>query len=135
MKYYKHCQQCLYVLPETASKSLNTLMENLYSEIGRRMRSVRKSLRMTQARLAEAAGIDPSFYGQIERGMNIPSLKTFLSISRALGVEPADLLPGRHKGDSLLYERTLQRLVKGLDPKRKRLVIGLVSDMVGRLKR
>lgn len=109
-------------------------MERLYVEIGVRMRAVRKALRMTQAQLAEAAGIDASFYGQIERGANIPSLKTFLSIARGLGVEPAELLPGAARRRDRLYETAIERLVGGLDPRRRRLVLGMVGDMVGRLK-
>lgn len=109
-------------------------METLYAEMGGRMRSVRTALRMTQAQVAEAAGIDPSFYGQVERGANIPSLKTFLAIARVLGVEPSFLLADRSRRGTRLYERTIERLVEGLDPKRRRLVLGMVSDMVGRLK-
>lgn len=48
---------------------------------------------MTQAEVSEIADIDTSFYGQIERGANIPSLKTFVSIARALKVNSSDLLP------------------------------------------
>lgn len=110
-------------------------MDRLYAEIGGRMRSVRKALGMTQARLAEEAGIDASFYGQIERGANIPSLKTFLSIARVLGVEPSDLLAGQARSRVRLYEKAIERLVGDLDPRRKRLVLGMVSDMVDRLKK
>jgi len=42
-------------------------MDKFYREIGKRMKSVRMALKMTQAQVAEKACIDPSFYGQIER--------------------------------------------------------------------
>ncbi len=115
--------------------SLNTIMKRSHAAIGRRMRSVRQSLGMTQAELAEAAGIDPSFYGQIERGTNVPSLKTFLSVAAALGVDPADLLPRKAARGDRLYEKAIERLVRNLGAKQKKLVLGMVSDMVGRLKR
>ncbi len=107
-------------------------MDKLYSEIGTRMRSVRTALKLTQAQVADQAGIDFSFYGQIERGKNIPSLKTLLAIARALNVEPAQLLPGKASNNP--QDAALERIVKDLDPKGRKLVMGVVSDMVARLQ-
>ncbi len=98
------------------------------------MRSVRSALRMTQAQVAEGAGIDASFYGQIERGVNTPSLKTFVDIAYALKADPADLLPRRAPGRERLYETAVQQLLSGLPPKRKALVLDLVKDIVTRYK-
>ena len=99
------------------------------------MRLARQALGLTQAQLAEAAGIDGSFYGQVERGKNVPSLRTFLSIARVLGVGPEELLPDSTRAGDRLYDQALQRLVQELSPEKKKLVVGMVSDMVGRLKR
>lgn len=105
-------------------------MDKLYAEIGWRMRSARKALRLTQAQVADQAGIDFSFYGQIERGRNIPSVRTLMAIARALGVEPGELLPGRASDPR---DAALEKVVKELDPKGRKLVMGVVSDMVARL--
>ena len=94
------------------------------------MKSVRKALRLTQAQVAEKAGIDHSFYGQIERGVNTPSLKTFVAIAAALKVNPADLLTWRAQGSERLYETALVKLLDGLEQKHKALVLGLVKDIV-----
>jgi len=110
------------------------VMDNFYAEIGGRMKSVRTALRMTQAQVAEAAGIDTSFYGQIERGVNTPSLKTFVDIAYAFKADPADLLPRRTPGRERLYETAVGELLAGLPPKRKALVLGLVKDIVARYK-
>lgn len=109
-------------------------MNSFYTEIGMRIKSVRKALRLTQAQVAEKAGIDTSFYGQIERGVNIPSLRTFAAIAGALKVDPADLFgrPGHRK--ERLYETALGSLLDGLDQKRKALVLGLVKDIVSHYK-
>lgn len=88
---------------------------------------------MTQAQVAEAAGIDTSFYGQIERGANIPSLKTFAAVAAALKVNSSDLLPMR-RGKERLYETAVAGLLTGLDPKRKAMVLGLVKDIVARYR-
>ncbi len=109
-------------------------MDNFYAEIGSRMKSVRTALRLTQAQVAEPAGIDTSFYGQIERGANTPSLKTFVDIAYALKADPADLLPRRAPGRERLYEAAVGKLLSGLDPKRKALVLGLVKDIVTRYR-
>ena len=109
-------------------------MDNFYAEIGSRMKSVRTALRLTQAQVAETAGIDTSFYGQIERGANTPSLKTFVDIAYALKADPADLLPKRAPGRERLYETAVGKLLSGLAPKRKALVLGLVEDIVARYK-
>ncbi len=106
-------------------------MDKLYAEIGAKMRSVRKALQLTQAQVADQAGIDFSFYGQIERGKNIPSLRTLMAIARALSVEPGELLPGKTGPDP--QDAALERVVKRLDPKGRKLVMGVVSDMVARL--
>ena len=37
-------------------------MDRLYADIGARMRSIRKTLKLTQSEVAAAVGIDPSFY-------------------------------------------------------------------------
>ncbi|MCG2726842.1 MAG: helix-turn-helix domain-containing protein [Elusimicrobia bacterium] len=108
-------------------------MDNFYSEIGKRMKSVRTALEMTQAQVAEIAGIDTSFYGQIERGANIPSLKTFVAIAQALKVNFSDLIPQQKKKERL-YETAVENLLSELNPKRKALVLGLVKDIVARYK-
>lgn len=97
------------------------------------MRALRKTLRKTQAEVAEAAGIDASFYGQVERGANVPSLKTVLAVAKVLGVEPGDLLP-EQEGRGKSYSHAVEKLVSDLDPREKSFVLGMVSDMVDRLK-
>ena len=109
-------------------------MNSFYSEIGGRIKSVRKALRLTQAHVAEKAGIDTSFYGQIERGTNIPSLKTFVAIASALKVNPAELLARAGRGKERLYETAVEGLLDGLDQKRKALLLGLFSDIVTHYK-
>lgn len=68
-------------------------VDKLFFEIGSRIRNFRKTLRLTQAHVAEQAGVDASFYGQIERGANVPSIRTLFAIAAALHVDATDLLP------------------------------------------
>lgn len=105
-------------------------MDKLYAEIGDRMRSARNALRLTQAQVAEHVGIDTSYYGQLERGKRIASIKKLILIAGALGVEPGTLLPGRSISPR---DAALEGVVNRLDPKGRKLVMGMVSDMVARL--
>lgn len=61
-------------------------------EIGARLRDVRIGRRMTLKTLAEKAGLSESFLSQIERGRNMPSLRTLFKIAGVHGLTPVDLL-------------------------------------------
>lgn len=62
-----------------------------YSEMGRRIRSLRKQAHLTQADLAAKCKISTSFMGHIERGSRITSLDTLTRISNEFQV-PVDVL-------------------------------------------
>lgn len=59
---------------------------------GRRVREVRKGKGISQERLAEMAGIDRSYMGNIERGEKNVTLKKVYEICDALGVDINDLV-------------------------------------------
>lgn len=105
-------------------------MEKVYREIGARIRALRQASRLTQAQVAEKAGLDASFFGQLERGANVPSLRSLYSIAVALAVEPADLLPrlkGPEPRDAAL--QALDAVLLRLPPQRRRVVLGMVRDI------
>lgn len=110
-------------------------MSKIPAEIGRRIRALRQARKLTQAQVAEAVGIDPSFYGQVERGTNTPSLKTFLAVADVLEVDPAELLPSRKRGSGKdPYPEILSRLVSDLTPKRREFVLSVLRDLVAEFK-
>lgn len=57
-----------------------------YVIIGSRIREIRKSKRMTQEKLGETSGVEPSNISHIERAATKPSLQTLVNIANALGV-------------------------------------------------
>ena len=61
---------------------MNTLMEKL----GKRIRTLREQKKLTQQTLAEKAGIDPKYVGQIERAKTNPSINMLANIASALGI-------------------------------------------------
>lgn len=64
-----------------------------YVQLGQLIRSRRKSLHLTQEKLAELTGISVAFVGHIERGTRKLSVETLHSLCIALGVS-ADFLIG-----------------------------------------
>lgn len=59
--------------------------------LGRRVRALRESLRLTQDEFARRCGISVSFASLLERGERSPSYETLLTVARALEVPAAEL--------------------------------------------
>ena len=64
-------------------------------KIGAFIKSQRTEINLTQKELAQRAGIDFRFLGNIERGISKPSVDTLVKIARALDM-PLDLLVAEH---------------------------------------
>lgn len=102
--------------------------------LGKRIREERQRARLTQERLAELAGCNETYIGQIERGEKDPSLNIVVRIANALGVTVDFLLSDHVKVDrasGLIDE--LVALFKGRDPQEIRSLISmnrLVLDML-----
>lgn len=111
------------------------MLDPVLKEIGGRMRALRLGRRLTQAQVAEAAAIETSFYGQVERGRNTPSVKTLLAVARALKVAPGELLPEPAHPLGQRYASVIEGMLTELPEKDLGLVLGIVSDMVVRLKK
>jgi transcriptional regulator with XRE-family HTH domain len=62
--------------------------------IGRNLRKERDRVGMTQARLAELAGLHRTAIGLLEKGERTPRIDTIFRLAGALGVLPAALLGG-----------------------------------------
>ncbi|EKD57936.1 MAG: hypothetical protein ACD_57C00082G0001 [uncultured bacterium] len=62
-------------------------------EIGGNLRRERKKKRLKQVDVAVSAGLNPSYYGKIERGIVNPSMEKIYRIIKALGVKSSDILP------------------------------------------
>jgi transcriptional regulator with XRE-family HTH domain len=63
-------------------------------EFGRRVRSHRQALGLTQEGLAERAGLHWTYVGSVERGERNLSLLNVLRLAKALKIDPADLVSG-----------------------------------------
>lgn len=59
---------------------------------GMTVRRQRDARRWSQERLAEAADLNRSYIGELERGEAVPSLQTLAKLAVALGIAPSQLL-------------------------------------------
>jgi len=114
---------------------MEAIMETLYKQLGERMRTARQTLNITQAKVAETVGIEESFYGQIERGRAVPSVKTLVGIARALKVSAGDLFPDPRKPRRSMQFETLESMLLSISPSDRRLLIDILRMMSERLKR
>jgi transcriptional regulator with XRE-family HTH domain len=77
------------------SEAFARVQRRLRATLGRNVRNLRLSQRMTQADLADLAESRRALISDIERGEANPTLESLLRIAVALGVKPAELLNPR----------------------------------------
>ncbi|HYH97755.1 helix-turn-helix domain-containing protein [Hyalangium sp.] len=62
------------------------------TQLGAAAREARGRVGLTQAEVAQQAGVAMEVYGRIERGALLPSIQTFLALCRVLAADPRVLL-------------------------------------------
>ena len=65
---------------------------DLTTNFGKTVREIRKTLNISQEKLASIAGVNRSHMGEIERGQKSPSLITVERIAIALSCSPSILV-------------------------------------------
>lgn len=62
-------------------------------KVGKTLKNARKSLRLTQAEVADKVGISSNYYSMIERGeKENPGTKIMKAIAKVLKLQPSDVL-------------------------------------------
>ena len=79
--------------------------EQLNSDIGRKIRDLRKQNGLTQQELADRAELTKGFISQLERGQVSPSVVTLFDLIECLGTTPADFFPGRDQEPIVFAEK------------------------------
>ncbi|MDE6833082.1 MAG: helix-turn-helix domain-containing protein [Ruminococcus sp.] len=67
-------------------------MSKITIETGRRIRSYRNNLHMSQEALAEKCGLHPTYIGQLERGEKNATLESIVKIADGLSISLSRLL-------------------------------------------
>ena len=75
-------------------------------ELGQKIRALRKERKQTLETLAEAADIGLVYLGEIERGIKMPSLKTFIKLVNALDVSADELIGLKLSRDAIITRKS-----------------------------
>ena len=81
-----------------------------FRTIGNKLLAIRKRIGMTQAEVAEAAGLSDRTYADIERGTVNMRLETLLRICQVLHITPDEILTEDRHPEDIKQEELLQRL-------------------------
>ena len=81
-----------------------------FRAIGNRLLAIRRRLGLTQAEVAEAAGLADRTYADIERGTVNMRLETILRICQALHITPDEILTQEHSALAARQEELIARL-------------------------
>lgn len=66
----------------------------ILAALGLNVRRARERKELTQEKLAEKAGLDPTYISGIERGLRNPGIKNVARLAKALGLTTAELCKG-----------------------------------------
>ena len=105
------------------------------SNLGDKIRTLRKKLGMTQKELAEQVGLTPSFISQLEKNLISPSLDSLLKLSEKLNTQPVYFLSDAESGplEKMVIKSTERQDVHVSDARMKGVQLQLlVSDIINR---
>jgi len=103
----------------------------------KRITEERKKRGLSQAQLADKAGVTPGAISQIENGQRIPTIPVLSGIARVLGVS-IDYLTGKSEKselEDLLQQEEIQIFFRGfqeLDPEDQKTIIKQIEFMRSR---
>ncbi|HBF7094743.1 TPA: helix-turn-helix transcriptional regulator [Clostridioides difficile] len=102
--------------------------KQLFVDIGKRLKICRNELNLTQEEFAEILGISLTYYGQIERGMNGPSLEKILLYLK-LNIDPTYLITGK-----VFYNLDVDVLLENCQSDKKHAFEQLIKNAINLLK-
>lgn len=97
-----------------------------FHAIGNRLLTIRKKLGLTQAEVAEAAGLSDRTYADIERGTVNMRIETVLRICNVLHITPDEILTEDHSSATVREQELLDRL-STCNPKDKETALQLLA--------
>ena len=97
-----------------------------FRAIGNKLLAIRKRIGMTQAEVAEAAGLSDRTYADIERGVVNMRIETILRICQVLHITPDEVLTEDRSSETIRQEQLLARL-DACNPKDKEVALQLLE--------
>lgn len=102
--------------------------------LGKKLRQARQEKGYTQQVLAEKAGIGNVYLGEIERGLKMPSLNSFVRIIESLDLSADSILRGElSSGRGYIYEELTQKM-KNLTPKQRKTAADILDAYLQNLQ-
>lgn len=101
--------------------------------IGERIRTARKEARLTQAELAEKAGVAAITVHQYESGKRQPRIEHLVSIAAALGVHPLYLMDGVDENGDDAVQRAVKNFLDKQSEDSKKSYLNMITALFGRL--
>ena len=107
------------------------MRQNLYRQIGERVRTHRKLERLTQERLAEKAALSVHYLSRIETGSATPTIESVDRIATALKVPIAELFrPKEERRERKELLQQVNRLLEARSPDELRMLRNLILQVV-----
>ncbi|MBO5953532.1 MAG: helix-turn-helix transcriptional regulator [Oscillospiraceae bacterium] len=101
--------------------------------LGQRIREARLKKSYTQQALAEQAGIGNVYLGEIERGLKMPSLNSFIKIIEALDISADYVLRNElRSGEAYIFDEITNKL-KDLTPQQRKTAADILDAYVRNL--
>ena len=106
-----------------------------YKFLGSRIRAMRLERKITQEKLAEAAGVGVTHISHIETGNSIPSLQTLVDIINALDCTADELLCMEVRQSRPMLNNWLGELVSDCSDSEVKLITDMVVAMKASMRR
>lgn len=98
-----------------------------YKSIGKRIKTARIRLDMTQERLAEQVNLSPSHLSNIETGTTKVSLSTIVKLANALHVSVDGLLADSVVQSKAVFEQDIQTILSDCDDYEIRVIADIAA--------
>ncbi len=103
------------------------------AELGKMIRQARIKKGLTQEALAEKADIGLMYFGEIERGVKMPSMNIFIKIVEALEVSADYILQNEvSSGKEYVFDEMTQKLEK-LTPQQRKIASAILDAYIQNL--
>lgn len=102
--------------------------------LGKRIREARIEKGLTQQALAEKANISMMYLGEIERGIKMPSINSFVQILEALDVSADYVLRDvLSSGKEFVSDEIVEKL-RNLTPRQRKTAVDILDAYIMNLK-
>lgn len=108
------------------------IVENI-SVLGSKLYAIRKRYGMTQAQVAEAAGLSNNTYAEIERGVVNTSVESIMQLCRALHITPDEILTDC-PGVAAAREEDIIARLRACSPKDKETALQILDAFLRSLE-